>query len=197
MRRDRRYKNWRWARTTVSVAIVAACGSTVPPVGPGQATALITGEVARRFSGTASFTESRGSTTDRPAFNLSARTQLDGIERELIFEMIGTARPAEGRYRIRNATDVRREPMVFSAVYLETDSAFVGFASDSGTLTITRANATAVEGAFDLVASRYCLRHSDGTLEGSCDPLTPRSGVPVVGLSGSLSALRAVTTSAR
>lgn len=195
--RVRTHESWRCTLTVLSIAITSACSSSALPVGPGEATAQITGEVTRQFNGTASFAESRGSTTEKAIFNLSARARLNGIEKELIFEMIGTARPSEGRYRIRNATDGRREPMVFSAVYLETDSAFVGFASDSGTFTITRSGAATVEGVFDLVASLYCVRHSDGTVAGTCDPLTPRTGMPAISLSGRLSALQAVTANAR
>lgn len=177
---------------------VVACEGSSVPVGPGKASAVISGEFDVRFVGPASFTADDGRLSGQPAsFNLSARTREGGVERELIFEIIGTSRPRRGRYSIRPAWLRNPSPPGFSAVYMETDSTFRGFASDSGEFEIVHSDPDRVDGIFRIIASRYCLRHADGILSGTCDPSDQRPGTPNITLKGSISAVRAGTVDSR
>lgn len=179
------------------LGVLIACSPSSVPSAPGEATAAISGDLARQFVGVSSFTRGDGGAPGQPAsVTVSARARGSDGEQELVFDIIGTAYPVRGRYAIRPAGTMRAGETIVTAVYMETNSRFVAFSADSGTFTITHADARRIDGTFRLVASRYCLRSADGALEGSCDPSVRQSGnAPKIALQGSVTAIRSVTTS--
>lgn len=181
--------------TSLWLSILIACGPSSVPSAPGEATAAISGDLTRQFLGVSSFTRSDGGEPSQPAsVTVSARARGSDGEQELVFDIIGTAHPVRGRYAIRPAGTMRAADTSVTAVYMETNSRFVAFSADSGTFTVTHADANRIDGTFHLVASRYCLRFADGALEGSCDPSLRQSGnAPQIALQGSVTAKRSVT----
>lgn len=182
---------------SILLSVLMACGPSSVPSAPGEATAAISGDLVRQFIGVSSFTRSDGGAPDQPAsVTVSARARGSDGEQELVFDIIGTAHPVRGRYAIQPAGTTPTSATSVTAVYMETDSRFVAFSADSGSFTITYADANRIDGTFHLVASRYCLRFADGALEGSCDPSVRQSGnAPQIALQGRITAKRSVTIS--
>jgi hypothetical protein len=185
----------RYLSAPLLLSALIACSPSSVPSAPGEATAAISGDLVRQFIGVSSFTSSDGGEPGQPAsVTVSARARGSDGEQEMVFDIIGTAHPVRGRYAIRPAGTLHTTETSVTAVYMETDSRFVAFSADSGTFTITYADAKRIDGTFHLVASRYCLRYEDGALEGSCDPSVRQSGTaPRIALQGSITAKRSVT----